>query len=119
MDDQVEFDINESLKLYLSDSSTIPTPEASSELLDCENDPDSLTSDLVNNALDPVIDAIAENPEALGRSVIFDTLLFLLKCALPPPCYHMECTQDPCTKSNLNLGNPPPFLLNVSAKYSI
>ncbi|KAK6364938.1 uncharacterized protein PV06_04394 [Exophiala oligosperma] len=79
MDDQVEFDINELLKLYLSDSTAIPTPEASSELLDCENDPDSLNSDLVNNALDPVIDAIAENPEALGRSVIFDTLLFLLK----------------------------------------
>lgn len=93
MDDQVEFDINELLKLYLSDSTAIPTPEASSELLDCENDPDSLNSDLVNNALDPVIDAIAENPEALGRSVIFDTLLFLLKCALSPPYYHLKYSQ--------------------------
>ncbi len=81
MDDQIEFDINESLKLYLSDAATIPTPDANPELLDCENDPESLTPPLVNNVLDPVIDAIAENPEALARSSVFDTLQFLLKCA--------------------------------------
>ncbi|KAI1620718.1 condensin complex subunit 1 [Exophiala viscosa] len=79
MDDQVDFDINEALKLYLSDAATIPTAEASPELLDCENDPDSLTTSLVDNALDPVIDSIAENPEALARSTSFDTIQFLLK----------------------------------------
>ena len=79
MGDQIEFDINESLKLYLSDATSIPTPEAASELLDCENDPDSLTPALVDNVLEPVIDLITENPEGLSRSTAFDTLQFLLK----------------------------------------
>lgn len=79
MDDQVDFDINEALKLYLSDAATIPTPEASPELLECENDPDSLTASLVDGALEPVIDSIAENPEALTRGSAFDTIQFLLK----------------------------------------
>jgi condensin complex subunit 1 len=79
MADQVEFDINESLKLYLSDATTIPTTDASSELLDCENDSDSLTPAVVDSALEPVIDSITENPEGLSRSVTFDTLQFLLK----------------------------------------
>ena len=84
MDDQLEFDINESLKLYLSDASTIPTPEAASELLDCENDPDSLTPALADSVLEPVIDVVTENPEGLSRSSTFDTLQFLLKCAPTP-----------------------------------
>lgn len=81
MADQVEFDINEALKLYLSDAATIPTPDASPELQDCENDPDSLTTPLVESVLDPVIDVVAENPEGLMRSSVYDTLQFLLKCA--------------------------------------
>ncbi|KIY02817.1 uncharacterized protein Z520_01282 [Fonsecaea multimorphosa CBS 102226] len=79
MEDQVDFDINESLKLYLSDVMTIATPEASPELIDCENDPDSLSPGSVDSALDSVIDLITENPEALLRSSTFDTLQFLLK----------------------------------------
>ncbi|ETI25252.1 hypothetical protein G647_04626 [Cladophialophora carrionii CBS 160.54] len=79
MDDQVDFDINESLKLYLSDATTIPTPEAASDLLDCENDPESLTPALVDSVLEPVIDVITENPEGLSRSSAFDTLQYLLK----------------------------------------
>ncbi|EXJ59922.1 condensin complex subunit 1 [Cladophialophora yegresii CBS 114405] len=81
MDDQVDFDINESLKLYLSDATTIPTPEAASDLLDCENDPESLTLALVDSVLEPVIDVITENPEGLSKSSAFDTLQFLLKQA--------------------------------------
>jgi condensin complex subunit 1 len=81
MDDQVEFDVNEALKLYLSDAATIPTPDANPALLDCENDPESLTVDLVNDVLDPVMDMLAENPEALMRSSAYDTIQFLLKCA--------------------------------------
>ena len=80
MEDQVDFDINESLKLYLSDAATIPTPEANPELLDCENDPDSITTGLVNNVLDPVVDLVAESPEGLMRSSAFDTVQFYLKC---------------------------------------
>lgn len=94
MDVQVEFDINEALKLYLSDSATIPTPDASPELQDCENDPESLTASLVSNVLDPVVDLIAENPEGLMRSSAFDTLQFLLKCAPSSPVLSTRYSQE-------------------------
>lgn len=80
MADQIEFDINESLKLYLSDPTSIPTPEADTELVDCENDPDSFTPQVINTALNPIVDSVAGNPDALTRSSSFDTLQFLLKC---------------------------------------
>ena len=81
MDEQVDFDVNNALKFYLSDPASLATPEADRALLDCENDPESLTNSLVNGVLNPIVDAIAENPEALTRSSIFDSLQFLLKCA--------------------------------------
>ena len=81
MDERIDFDVNNALKLYLSDPATIPTPEADGALVDCENDPDSLTNSLVNNVLNSIIDTVAGNPEALTRSSIFDSLQFLLKCA--------------------------------------
>ena len=81
MDDRVDFEINDALKCYLSDPTTIPTPEADGALVDCENDPDSFTNSLVNGVLNPIVDAVTENPEALQRSSIFDSLQFLLKCA--------------------------------------
>lgn len=81
MGTQVNFDINDALKQYLSDPATIATPEADGALVDCEADPESLTSSLINGILNPIIDAIAENPDALARSSIFDSLQFLLKCA--------------------------------------
>ena len=81
MDDRVNFDINESLKHYLSDPATVPTPDADSALTECENDPESLTSGLISAVLNPIVDAIAESPDALTRSSSFDSLQFLLKCA--------------------------------------
>ena len=81
MESSVEFDLNESLKLYLSDPASIPTPEAESTLQDCENDPDSLSAGLVNSVLNPIIETLAENTDSLARSVVFDSLQFLLKCA--------------------------------------
>ena len=81
MGDRSDFDINDALKYYLSDPATVPTPEADGALQDCENEPDLLTSSLVNSVLNPMVDAIAENPEALIRSSILDSLQFLLKCA--------------------------------------
>lgn len=81
MDDNVVFDVNEYLKLYLSDPASIPTPEAPSDLADCENDPEGLTSALINSTLNSVIDAVAEHSDAINRSSNFDTLQFLLKCA--------------------------------------
>lgn len=89
MDSLVDFNINESLKQYLSDPTTISTPEADSALADCENDPESLTSGLVNSVLNPIVDAVAENPEAIARSSNFDSLQFLLKC-VPPAASDIE-----------------------------
>ena len=79
MDARVEFDINESLKTYLSDPATLQTPEADSQLVDCENDPDSLTLPLVGEALNPIVEAVAASPDALMQAANFDTLQFLLK----------------------------------------
>ncbi|KAI9723781.1 MAG: hypothetical protein M1812_001081 [Candelaria pacifica] len=81
MDNRINFDINDSLKYYLSDPATISTPEANSALVDCENEPESLTSVLINSVLNPIVDSVAENPEAITRSSTFDSLQFLLKCA--------------------------------------
>ena len=76
MGSQPQFDINESLRNYLNDPATIPTPDADSVLVDCESDPESLTSSLVNGVLNPIVDAIAENPENLTQSSNFDSLQF-------------------------------------------
>ncbi|KAK4199510.1 putative condensin complex subunit 1 [Triangularia verruculosa] len=78
--DNVNFDINDALKHYMSDPAAIPTPEADSTLVDCENDPDSLADNaIINGVLNPIVDAVAENPDAITRSSIFDSLQFLLK----------------------------------------
>ena len=79
--DTVQFDINDALKHYMSDPATVSTPEADSNLVDCENDPDSLTNSLINTVLNPIVDAVADNPDAITRSSTFDSLQFLLKCA--------------------------------------
>ena len=44
MDDRVDFDINEAVKLFDSDPAEIPTPEAPQALQDCEDDPETLSS---------------------------------------------------------------------------
>lgn len=82
MDDRVNFDLNESLKYYLSDPTSVPTPEAATALTDCENDPESLTSSLIDEELTPIIDAIAESPDAVTRAANLHSLQFLLKYVL-------------------------------------
>ena len=77
----MNFDINEALKNYMSDPAAIATPEADSNLVDCENDPESLTNSLINTVLNPIVDSVAESPDAITRSSTFDSLQFLLKCA--------------------------------------
>src|SRR4051812_5863860 len=80
--DTINFDINDALKHYMSDPASIPTPEAEGSLADCEGEPESLTDNgVVNQVLNPIVDAVAENPDAIMRSQIFDSLQFLLKCA--------------------------------------
>src|SRR6195952_5998430 len=79
--DSLNFDINDALKHYMSDPATISTPEADVNLVDCENDPESLTNALINSVLNPIVDSVAESPDAITRSSSFDSLQFLLKCA--------------------------------------
>ncbi|KAK1705655.1 armadillo-type protein [Colletotrichum lupini] len=84
--DSVAFDINDALKHYMSDPASIPTPEADGSLFDYENDPEGLTAAVINPVLNPIVDAVAENPEAITRSAHLDSLQFLLKYTafLPP-----------------------------------
>ncbi len=81
MGDHVDFDINEALMHYLSDPASIATPEADGSLIECEEEPELLTNGLINGVLNPIVDSIAENPDALTRSSTFDSIQFLLKCA--------------------------------------
>lgn len=78
--ESIDFDINDALKHYMSDPASIATPEADGALLDCESDPESLSNiALINPVLNPIIDAVADNPDAITRSAYFDSLQFLLK----------------------------------------
>ena len=79
--DNIQFDINDTLKHYMSDPATISTTEAHPTLLDCENDPESLSNSIINTVLHPIVDAVAENPDAITQSTTFDSLQFLLKYA--------------------------------------
>lgn len=77
----MDFEINEWIRLFDSDPSTIQTPEAAQTLQECEDDAETLSSSgVINSALNPVVDAVAESPDAITRSSVFDTLQFLLKC---------------------------------------
>ena len=80
--ERIEFDINESLKHYLSDPASVPTPDADPDLFDCESEPDLLSTALVDGVVNPIVDGIAESPEALMRPSFFDSLQLLLKYAL-------------------------------------
>ena len=73
------FDINDALKHYMSDPTTIPTPEADASLFDCENDPEMLQLPIINEVLNPIVDAVAEDPDAMTRAANIDNLQFLLK----------------------------------------
>ncbi|KAL4757390.1 condensin subunit YCS4 [Aspergillus foveolatus] len=79
MEERIQFDINESLKYYLSDPNSVPTPEADTELLVFETEPEQLPSTVIDNVLNSIVDAVAENPEGLARASSFDSLQFLLK----------------------------------------
>ena len=98
--DTIEFDINDALKHYMSDPLTIQTSEADSNLVDCENDPESLTNSLINTVLNPIVDSVAENPDAITRSSSFDYLQFLLKCA---PTFFTPSQNIPIDKTQSKL----------------
>ena len=95
MADNITFEINNALSQYLSDPAAISTPEADVILLDCENDPDSLTTGVINSVLNPIVESIAGDPEALARSSTFDSLQFLLKCAPISLISEQNYTEEP------------------------
>ena len=76
-----DIDITTALQTYLDDPRSILTPEADSNLTDCEGDAEAFTPGLINSVLNPTVDAIGENPEAITQSSNLDSLIFLLKCA--------------------------------------
>ncbi|KAL7276465.1 condensin complex non-SMC subunit Cnd1 [Rhizina undulata] len=78
-DERIQFVLNTSLKHYLDNPATVPTPEAASELLDAESEPESLSASQINRIIDPIIDAVATNPDSIARSSIFDSLQCLIK----------------------------------------
>ncbi|KAH7327737.1 armadillo-type protein [Stachybotrys elegans] len=86
----ISFDINDALKHYMSDPASISTPEADSALFDCENDPEALTLPLVNSVLNPIVDAVADNPDAIMRASNIDSLQFLLKYATYLPTHALS-----------------------------
>lgn len=79
----MEFDINESLKLYLSDPASISTPDASPEIADA--DADTLDQSLLADVFEPIRESIRENPDALMRSASWDTLQRILKSSQSIP----------------------------------
>ncbi|KAK0114638.1 Condensin complex subunit [Cadophora gregata] len=92
--DTINFDINDVLKHYMSDPATVATPEADSNLVDCENDPEALTNSLINTVLNPIVDSVAENPDAITRSSSFDSLQFLLKSSSVLPTHALSKILD-------------------------
>lgn len=117
MDGGSDFDVNEALKSYLSDPTSIQTAEADSALLDCESDPESLSAGVINEALNPIIDAVAENPEAISNKSSLDSLQFLLKCAPTFPPQKQSYVHEPdCLLFNLSRSTsylPPTSLSKI------
>ncbi|PHH92504.1 hypothetical protein CDD83_7141 [Cordyceps sp. RAO-2017] len=90
----VDFDINNALKHYMSDPSSIPTSEADGALLECENEPETLTNPVINPVLNQIIDAVADNPDAIMRAANMDSLQFLLKYASFLPTHALSKVFD-------------------------
>lgn len=118
----VEFDINEALKLYLSDPTTIATPEADNVLQECESDPESLTPALINSVLNPIIEAIAASPESILQQSSFDSIRLLLKYA------NLHPGSSGYSRKNRNrvallifcaTDSPPSYLQILSANFSM
>lgn len=82
-DDRVEFDLKQALKYYLDGPTNVPCPDADSELLEAEGEPESLSNEQINRVLEGIIDSVAANPDAIAKSGNLDSLQCLLKYASP------------------------------------
>jgi condensin complex subunit 1 len=103
MANMADFDINAALQTYLDDPQSILTPEADAALIDCESDPDAFTPGLINSVLNPISDAIGENPEAVTQASNLDSLLFLLKCAPTVPLHQQSLSSIQKPRSDCEL----------------
>ncbi|VUC24391.1 unnamed protein product [Clonostachys rosea] len=90
----INFDINDALRDYMSDPASIQTSEADSSLLDCENEPETLTNQVINPVLNPIVDAVAEDPDAIMHASNMDSLQFLLKFAAFLPTHALSKVFD-------------------------
>ena len=79
MDDRTNFDLNAYLRYYHDDPNSVPCHDADQELLEAEENPGDLGLAQINQVLDPIIDSLATNPDAITRSSALDNLLCLLK----------------------------------------
>ncbi|KAF5023183.1 hypothetical protein F66182_4764 [Fusarium sp. NRRL 66182] len=109
--DPIDFDLNDALKHYMSDPSSIATPEADGALFDCENDPEALTLPVVNSVLNPIVDAVADNPDAIMRASHMDSLQFLLKLA--PISLHHPSPENPTLGRHSELVEPPRYTAHL------
>lgn len=78
-EEQLDFNLNDYLKLYLDNSNTVPCETAHPTLLECDGDAESLSIPEIDAILDPIIDAIANSPEAITQTAIFETMICFLK----------------------------------------
>jgi len=112
-----DFDINNALKHYMSDPASIPTPEADGALFDCENDPESLGDNgLINSILNPIVEAVAENPETIARKDILHSLQFLLKWAPISPAPSFTCSSSHREKDKDNPSRSTPGSASTSSR---
>ena len=95
----VDFDVNAALQTYLDEPQNILSTDADPALLDCENDADSFTPGLINSVLNPIVDALGENPDAVLQTSNLDSLSFLLKCAPTHP--YVDHKQKPRSDNEL------------------
>ena len=121
----INFDINDALKHYMSDPASVSTPEADASLADCEAEPELLNNNVINPVLNQIVDAVAENPDAITRNNYFDSLQFLLKCAPTSPSVNSEQSDSPgqdrrvsSATSNLQLGREPVSKLFTVSRYT-
>ncbi|KAK3691247.1 condensin complex non-SMC subunit Cnd1 [Vermiconidia calcicola] len=98
-----DFDIGAALQNYLDNPQTVVTPEADSALTDCENDPEAFTPGLINSIINPISDAVGENPEAITQASNLDSLFFLLKCAPNVPLHQQSPSKAQESRSDCEL----------------
>lgn len=118
MDDRVNFDINNSLRDYLSDPTAVQCPEVDSRLVDCETDPERLSDSTINSVLEGIIDDVANNPETITRGIHFDSLQWLLKCAPLPldSLFSLPRDLDPHSEQSNNFRNSANLSVSAISK---